>query len=122
MSMLPSHESGSSPLTRGKPRAPVGQALAPRLIPAHAGKTIFVLIPFVSKEAHPRSRGENYRGALLTGNDGGSSPLTRGKLRGVRLCYVEERLIPAHAGKTRGQLIVLRRSGAHPRSRGENMP
>ena len=31
--------SGSSPLTRGKPGTPVGQTLATRLIPAHAGKT-----------------------------------------------------------------------------------
>ena len=50
---------GSSPLTRGK------QAVGPlgpgggRLIPAHAGKTIYVDWATLSQAAHPRSRGEN---------------------------------------------------------------
>ena len=75
----------------------------------------------------------------------GSSPLTRGKPDGVEVGAVTARLIPAHAGKTRGQLpgrgpsVVWMglipahagktrgktkagvRTGAHPRSRGENL-
>ena len=52
---------GSSPLTRGKPAMVALSAAHAGLIPAHAGKTIFV--------------------ALYQNNETGSSPLTRGKLR-----------------------------------------
>ena len=50
----------------------------------------------------------------------GSSPLTRGKrgLRGLR--GLRERLIPAHAGKTRSSRSSRSSREAHPRSRGEN--
>ena len=50
----------------------------------------------------------------------GSSPLTRGK----QLCFThggfQIRLIPAHAGKTRGLVGHCEALAAHPRSRGEN--
>ena len=91
---------GSSPLTRGKPSAENSDMGTERLIPAHAGKTGG---PHVVVEVA-----------------GGSSPLTRGKRsrgRSVRLHYG---LIPAHAGKTPDAAPASRRSGAHPRSRGEN--
>ena len=52
----------------------------------------------------------------------GSSPLTRGK----PLAYTEaddaRGLIPAHAGKTSRPGPRRSRPGAHPRSRGENIP
>ena len=70
---------------------------------------------------HPRSHGENVidDGEARTGGD--SSPLTRGKLRrGIRR-FKKERLIPAHAGKTRRRTRTLAPCGAHPRSRGENI-
>ena len=51
----------------------------------------------------------------------GSSPLTRGKPDGVEVGAVTARLIPAHAGKTRGKTKAGVRTGAHPRSRGENL-
>ena len=51
--------SGSSPLTRGKQgRTGVG-VIRPRLIPAHAGKTLMGLSVASRARAHPRSRGEN---------------------------------------------------------------
>ena len=111
---------GSSPLTRGKRHFQPLNNLALRLIPAHAGKTVFrsLKLPFTS--AHPRSRGENGRAAAADFHQSGSSPLTRGKraARGDR--FRLEWLIPAHAGKT----CYRRRAGlparAHPRSRGEN--
>ena len=51
----------------------------------------------------------------------GSSPLTRGKhlLRGLNCA--RPRLIPAHAGKTRGGAVSTFPREAHPRSRGENI-
>ena len=93
-------ETGSSPLTRGKPARRWTGRTSGRLIPAHAGKTI--------------SDGVRWSGEY------GSSPLTRGK-RDVPCGEVEALgLIPAHAGKTPVRQSRLRRRGAHPRSRGEN--
>ena len=51
----------------------------------------------------------------------GSSPLTRGKHPGRSRCRSRDRLIPAHAGKTRGTARRHRGPEAHPRSRGENL-
>ena len=71
-------------------------------------------------EAHPRSRGENFRRRRTRRGRPGSSPLTRGK-RGSRDHRPDARgLIPAHAGKTSMVSARPPPSGAHPRSRGEN--
>ena len=91
---------GSSPLTRGKPARLDAEIARLRLIPAHAGKTRVLRTSRLSRWAHPRSRGENDLLARLDMNELGSSPLTRGKRRGVEPPEAHERLIPAHAGKT----------------------
>ena len=111
---------GSSPLTRGKQVGAGFRRLKGRLIPAHAGKTASDCRILADFPAHPRSRGENPSSTTASGIGSGSSPLTRGKPNVTMSVASQRRLIPAHAGKTRGQLIVLRGSGAHPRSRGEN--
>ena len=75
----PVMETGSSPLTRGKPALHRPETHTPRLIPAHAGKTGWCVRQPDWDEAHPRSRGEN---AFITAQQqllAGSSPLTRGK-------------------------------------------
>ena len=91
---------GSSPLTRGKLGRDDLDGDAPRLIPAHAGKTWSLIFGAESIKAHPRSRGENEDNLRVHSCPSGSSPLTRGKRRpyGEPLGIV--RLIPAHAGKT----------------------
>ena len=70
--------------------------------------------------AHPRSRGENPLGTLRAFRMRGSSPLTRGKRPHVARFVGEERLIPAHAGKTAVIDTLIADRAAHPRSRGEN--
>ena len=50
---------GSSPLTRGKPIHCPQTRPCPRLIPAHAGKTLTRPLMVAGMGAHPRSRGEN---------------------------------------------------------------
>ena len=91
-----------------------------RLIPAHAGKTVFLRSQEGNRRAHPRSRGENdgprYEGRARRG----SSPLTRGKHCGVFDLIPRGRLIPAHAGKTNPSHPEASTKRAHPRSRGEN--
>ena len=75
---------GSSPLTRGKHPRELRPPGPPGLIPAHAGKMQRAPLGSPPPEAHPRSRGEN-PGQMGTGVVGaGSSPLTRGKCRGLR--------------------------------------
>ena len=111
---------GSSPLTRGKPLTSAQPNTPHRLIPAHAGKTRIDLASRTGYRAHPRSRGENVD-CVLHGDDlAGSSPLTRGKHHPQQTPRSRERLIPAHAGKTRGSLYSVLTVWAHPRSRGEN--
>ena len=91
---------GSSPLTRGKPR---GQRQSTG-----------------GAWAHPRSRGENRWAVDTLGPTGGSSPLTRGKPQTGDQDDDQAGLIPAHAGKTVAAGLRPLRTGAHPRSRGEN--
>ena len=91
---------GSSPLTRGKRERDTPDRVARGLIPAHAGKTTTRHSMNCLRWAHPRSRGENERGAAPLAGKSGSSPLTRGKLAGSRRNLRRPGLIPAHAGKT----------------------
>ena len=112
--------SGSSPLTRGKHSVLVGDVQARGLIPAHAGKTPTSPVGTPASRAHPRSRGENMRAVPGVWIDGGSSPLTRGKLTRNGQAAGHVRLIPAHAGKTSKRERPASWHRAHPRSRGEN--
>ena len=111
---------GSSPLTRGKLGPGGTEPQRVRLIPAHAGKTIFVALYQNNETAHPRSRGENSIVVGMVKEGLGSSPLTRGKPALIAHTGHAGRLIPAHAGKTRGDPHLRDPAWAHPRSRGEN--
>ena len=53
--------------------------------------------------------------------NGGSSPLTRGKLSSIGGYIRRVGLIPAHAGKTPLWEPISATHQAHPRSRGENL-
>ena len=112
--------SGSSPLTRGKLNRRDKPLATAGLIPAHAGKTCPRSSQWRSRAAHPRSRGENKRQDHCLSCFSGSSPLTRGKRPHVARFVGEERLIPAHAGKTAVIDTLIADRAAHPRSRGEN--
>ena len=112
---------GSSPLTRGKRQRFRAWPARTGLIPAHAGKTRPANEPAHPYPAHPRSRGENKRQDHCLSYSSGSSPLTRGKLGHGRGADGHQRLIPAHAGKTASYAGSCCPSGAHPRSRGENV-
>ena len=113
---------GSSPLTREKLKSAFGSVQSARLIPAHAGKTPFCSSVARAARAHPRSRGENAASASASHRVAGSSPLTRGKPQARRGGTRNQRLIPAHAGKTPYAAVRHWGPEAHPRSRGENAP
>ena len=111
---------GSSPLTRGKPRSSPHRHTTGGLIPAHAGKTSVAPTEPCRASAHPRSRGENEVVIALVRSGAGSSPLTRGKHPRIHQRNQFDGLIPAHAGKTGALPSTASPGGAHPRSRGEN--
>ena len=111
---------GSSPLTRGKRNPDPPHRRTRGLIPAHAGKTIFLTGHPAGKPAHPRSRGENIAALVAGLVYFGSSPLTRGKRCRRPSPARADRLIPAHAGKTGDPHEPFDELRAHPRSRGEN--
>ena len=112
---------GSSPLTRGKLRVQRRAETLLGLIPAHAGKTHDAVSEHPELSAHPRSRGENPIAGVNSADCQGSSPLTRGKPGMTVAGQLYERLIPAHAGKTRPSPPTPKAPWAHPRSRGENV-
>ena len=73
--------SGSSPRGRGKPDNAVALVTTNRLIPAWAGKTLFVIGYPHGEPAHPRVGGENFTLVQALDIDVGSSPRGRGKPR-----------------------------------------
>ena len=118
LNVLPA--TGTSPLTRGKPAS--SRLIPPtrRNIPAHAGKTLCPRVTFDPIAEHPRSRGENHQTQTRHCTHYGTSPLTRGKQTKQLATLVDNRNIPAHAGKTTSRTVFSRRMREHPRSRGEN--
>ena len=94
---------------------------SPRLIPAHAGKTLVSSLISIMIRAHPRACGENLIAALPQIITTGSSPRMRGKQHARRRMDSKEGLIPAHAGKTDKERVCSSVSQAHPRACGENL-
>ena len=91
---------GASPLTRGKLDRSPGSPRPQRRIPAHAGKTLILVLCESDRWAHPRSRGENPAHAGRRHHWWGASPLTRGKRTEPTGQLLQRGRIPAHAGKT----------------------
>ena len=112
--------SGSSPLTRGKLGRTHQERISRGLIPTHAGKTRTRSARATHSRAHPHSRGENLYQAGVDVIQGGSSPLTRGKLVDRFASEAAGGLIPTHAGKTSTATRWVAAFTAHPHSRGEN--
>ena len=111
---------GSSPRGRGKLGACKPRPRSIRLIPARAGKTALSVQSSKFNSAHPRAGGENRYspGPSLVGP--GSSPRGRGKHGPGEYLSVNDRLIPARAGKTALSPGSPQRPAAHPRAGGEN--
>ena len=73
-----------------------------RIIPAHAGSTQMWSMALTAVAGHPRSRGVNGDDDVRRREEAGSSPLTRGQPTVSRGATLALRVIPAHAGSTRG--------------------
>ena len=112
--------SGSPPRMRGKPLCGGMATAQHRITPAHAGKTRCSRTGRSQGADHPRACGENYAIAQTSLRGFGSPPRMRGKLKAVCRKQPEFRITPAHAGKTSGEDLPVRRCADHPRACGEN--
>ena len=112
---------GSSPRMRGKRERLPRTCSIRRLIPAHAGKTCMKSRMMNSSKAHPRACGENNDAQTRAYSSLGSSPRMRGKHLWAWGYFWPQRLIPAHAGKTKPKNHLPKKYGAHPRACGENV-
>ncbi len=91
---------GSPPHTRGKGLYGVFSFGLRRITPAHAGKSSLYCVSFFLLGDHPRTRGEKKRRCDIGIMPLGSPPHTRGKGMYATPAKVEDRITPAHAGKS----------------------
>ena len=106
---------------RGKHYDEPSSPTHPRITPAHAGKTgLDSVIIFATKD-HPRTCGENREGKTLYPLSFGSPPHMRGKRKYLYRQDAEERITPAHAGKTCPKKSSNITPPDHPRTCGENV-
>ena len=113
---------GSSPHTRGALTNDAAWSQTKRIIPAYAGSTCGCSGMSTTTRDHPRIRGEHWYGFAAGGDDGGSSPHTRGARRPRRRRRPLRRIIPAYAGSTTAQTGKDAGKRDHPRIRGEHRP
>ena len=95
---------GTSPRMRGKPRQQQLGSVSARNIPAHAGKTTRNYGNIGGHEEHPRACGENDPPYGIDFHTNGTSPRMRGKPQPTGHPATPARNIPAHAGKTPGEI------------------
>ena len=99
--------SGSSPRVRVQPnRNPIRQQHI-RIIPACAGTTFTNKYQKYTKQDHPRVCGYNYKNLQRIGCSGGSSPRVRVQQGIGKRVKIEWRIIPACAGTTVKNPIIL---------------
>ena len=111
---------GSSPRMRGTQPIPAGESLLERIIPAHAGNTLWRRTRTSSSGDHPRACGEHAQRYASRRLVGGSSPRMRGTLFHGHHEDKHTGIIPAHAGNTRLTCRPSNLAWDHPRACGEH--
>ena len=111
---------GSPPRMRGKRTGNKRQGSHDRITPAHAGKTLTAPPQEHSAKDHPRACGENFIDVETDFHETGSPPRMRGKLKYYGTGCGQQRITPAHAGKTLVEKTALAAEKDHPRACGEN--
>ena len=114
------NQGGSPPRMRGKLASAISASGAPRITPAHAGKTNDSIYKYEHFTDHPRACGENSLIASRTISGPGSPPRMRGKRAYLKEQGIAPRITPAHAGKTPARESWTATSSDHPRACGEN--
>ena len=111
---------GSSPRVRGKRKLAGRPIQHVRIIPARAGQTRRFFHVIIRCTDHPRACGANHRRRRQQGQEGGSSPRVRGKLRRAVPMQSGLRIIPARAGQTSRSSVRTSCFPDHPRACGAN--
>ena len=111
--------SGSSPRTRGTGADDVAEGVGARFIPAHAGNSATPPAAHHDRTVYPRARGEQKTTSKVSGQNGGSSPRTRGTDVENLVLLLGHRFIPAHAGNRSRPSGSSSAPTVHPRVRGE---
>ena len=91
------------------------------ITPAHAGKSGKHSQRGVAGEDHPRTRGEKASSHDPRTGIIGSPPHTRGKVTKEGGKYMDNRITPAHAGKSYKPYGAKLKLRDHPRTRGEKL-
>ena len=112
---------GSPPQVRGKHTVYFMSSDKPRITPAGAGKTCYLLYRHSGFWDHPRRCGENTSCAAPCTVPPGSPPQVRGKPNPQLMSLPNARITPAGAGKTRSFLPESLIPTDHPRRCGENL-
>ena len=108
------------PRARGRQNALTVSRRVVRITPACAGKTKRTLPDPLAPQGHPRMRGEDCPSSSVASVDFGSPPHAQGRLFRRFPDFVDERITPACAGKTRDHRGVGVMDRDHPRMRGED--
>ena len=111
---------GSPPHARGRHERLLRIPLDDRITPACAGKTGSRALGQRKVGDHPRMRGEDNHGVFSHKKPAGSPPHARGRLSSSVSVSRIRRITPACAGKTPRVVGGGRRTGDHPRMRGED--
>ena len=113
---------GSSPRRRGTLLVGVYGDTRRRFIPAQAGNTSSSVHSSPSPTVHPRAGGEHAISVAVAIRSSGSSPRRRGTLGHERPQHVVLRFIPAQAGNTLLEGLLVLCGPVHPRAGGEHVP
>ena len=117
---LAAYDTGSPPRMRGKHMTGKHYSPTRRITPADAGKTTVVRQAAAIAWDHPRGCGENRLVLTFFPCGLGSPPRMRGKPFLQCKVFLQYRITPADAGKTRARKTALRQEWDHPRGCGEN--
>ena len=112
-------EWGSPPRMRGKGTKRCSSRRGGRITPAYAGKSKRIAPSSVLFGDHPRVCGEKLNRAKTNGNNTGSPPRMRGKVRDQTEEELQSRITPAYAGKRHQKSYKPPFWRDHPRVCGE---
>ena len=111
---------GSSPRRRGALARLATAAAVLGIIPAQAGSTSIPPHPPRSPRDHPRAGGEHAEHRDIGASEVGSSPRRRGAPRPLLDELAGGGIIPAQAGSTLSNSLVMSSTRDHPRAGGEH--
>ena len=116
-----SHRRGSSPRKRGTDALALEQVRRERFIPAQAGNSARMAIPFSQPSVHPRASGEQGEARACPSRRAGSSPRKRGTdFVNIKIGSFP-RFIPAQAGNRPSPPSKRPWLAVHPRASGEQV-